>query len=259
MAHSDGASQSLKSGRRLFTLIEYVGRYQPVGVTDLSKALDLPKSTTQVYLNTLREAGFVVKEPTGYRLSLRFYEQGMNAIRSFRLFPAARAKVYELAEETGELVAAWLEEGGQGVFAIAAGGLETTRNDVNTGARSELHSTAGGKAILAHLPREYVEEIIATRGLRKMTNSTITDPSDLWEELAAIRQDGVAYNQEEHVKGLNGVAAPVLCEDTVLGAISIAGPANRLLGSYLEEELTAVIKGSANEIELNLEFDEALY
>lgn len=258
MPQADGASQTLKSGRRLLGLVEYVGANQPVGVTDLSEALDLPKSTTQVYLNTLRESGFVVREPAGYRLSLRFYEQGMNAVRSFRLFPAARAKVYEVAEETGELVAAWIEEGGEGVFAIAAGGIETIRNDVNTGHRSELHTTAGGKAILAHLPREYVEEIFATRGLRQRTDSSIADPDELWAELSAIEERGVAYNREEHLNGLNGVAAPVMCEGTVLGSISIAGPANRLAGAYLEE-LTSVVKSTANEIELNLEFDETLY
>lgn len=258
MGQSDNPSQSLTSGRRLFKLVESIGANQPIGVTDLSRSAGLPKSTTQVYLNTLREVGFVVREAEGYRLSLRFFEQGMNALRHFTIYPVAKPKVYELAEETGELVAAFVEEDGRAVYAVAAGGINAISTDLNIGTRTRLHTTAGGKAILAHLPQEDIDAIISRHGLHAQTNSTITESQALETELAEIRERGVAYNKEEHIGGMHAVAAPVRHGESVLGSLSIGGPSNRLVGSRLEE-LASLVKGTANEIELNLEYDETVY
>jgi len=231
----------LKSAKRLFSVIGCIQENQPIGITELSQALDIPTSSIQVYVNTLQESGYVVKKEGKYRLGLRFFDHGMNALRNYEIYPTAKPKVYELAEETGELAAAFVEEGGKAIYAIAAAGDNAIRTDLNIGSHTGLHCTAGGKAILAHLPQGYIEEIVATRGLPAHTDATITNVDELQSELEEIRTRGVAFNVEESIPSMSAVAAPVISGWTVIGSISLSGPSNRLHGSLLEDELAGVV------------------
>jgi len=253
------STQSLKSARRLFEVIECLEERQPIGVTELSEATGIPTSSVQVYLNTLRDAEYVVKEDGRYRLSLRFFEHGMNGLRQFEIYQTARPKVYQIAEETGELVGAFVEERGRAIYAMAAGGENAIRTDLKIGSHTGLHCTAGGKAILAYLPEERVAEVIETRGLPAHTDGTITDPETLYAELETIRERGVAFNREESIAGMHAVAAPIRARGEVIGAISVSGPSTRFVGDLFETELVALVKQTANEITLNLDYDETVY
>ena len=83
----------------------------------------------------------------------------------------------------------------------------------------------------------------------------MTDRGTLLAELADARERGVAFNRQGSVVGVNAVAAPVLVgNDDPIGSICIAGPANRVDGSYLEAELPDLLRGVANEIEVSLEY-----
>jgi len=259
MDGSPKSTQSLKSAGRLFSVIDCIQANQPIGVTELARTLDLPTSSVQVYVNTLRENEYVVKEGGKYRLSLRFFEHGMNGLRHFEIYPTAKPKVYQLAEETGELVAAFVEERGRAIYAMAGGGDNAIRTDLNIGSHTGLHCTAGGKAILAYLPGEYVDEVLERHGLPSLTDSTITNRDDLQAELDRIRDQGVAFNEEESIPGMHAVAAPVRSDGRVIGSISVSGPSTRFVGALFEEELVRLVREAANEIELNLDYDETIY
>jgi DNA-binding IclR family transcriptional regulator len=107
---------------------------------------------------------------------------------------------------------------------------------------------------LSHLPERRVEEIIDQRGLPAKTNNTITDADELFDELETIREQGFAIDNEENITGLKCIAAPVLGNDSVKGALSVSYPISRITGDSFTEELSAVIKRSANVIELNSKF-----
>lgn len=78
------------------------------------------------------------------------------------------------------------------------------------GTRVPLHSTALGKAILAHLPSEQFRTIVDQRGLPSFTERTTTDIDTLLEELEAINNRGYAIDDEEHHEGLRCIAVPIL-------------------------------------------------
>jgi IclR family acetate operon transcriptional repressor len=86
-----------------------------------------------------------------------------------------------------------------------------------------LHCTAIGKCILAYLPPDEVDEIIATRGLPGRTPATITDRRRLDAELAFIRERGYAVDDEENELTIRCVAAPVFdAGQRTLGAVSVS-------------------------------------
>lgn len=249
------ASNPVKSTVRTFEVLEGLKQLNGARVTELANHLDLPKSNVHNYLSTLRQEEYVVKDGDEYRVGLRFFELGAYARNRMKIHNIARPEIDELAAETGELTNLLVEEHGRGSYLYRARGEQAVRVAAHVGTRVPLHSTGLGKAILAHLPEEYVEEIIAYHGLPKSTSETITEPNELYEELERTRERGYAIDNEERLRGLRCVAAPILSnEDRVLGAVSIAGPTNRLQGDLFEEELPERLLETVNVIELNVTY-----
>ncbi|MFC6723987.1 IclR family transcriptional regulator [Halobium palmae] len=246
----------LKSIGTAFNVLEHLKERGGRSVTELSNELDMPKSTVQVYLNSLAAEDFVVKRDGKYTIGLQFLEYGFFALWNEPVFPQVKPKIEEMAAETGELAACFVEECGTAVFIYGTEGDRSIRTDLSMGDRSGLHCTASGKAIMAHLPAARVREIV-DRGLDRKTENTIADPDELLDELERIRGRGYAYSLEESVENMRAVAAPVLLDDRVVGSISLAGPANRFVGEYFEDEIPSIVTGTANELELKLTYSES--
>jgi DNA-binding IclR family transcriptional regulator len=226
-----------------------------VGVTDLAAEVGLPRSTVFNHLKTLEKNEFVVNDGGSYRLGCRFLELGARARSYHEVHEVARQEVNRLAEETGEISALLVAEHGLGVFLHRAEGEQAVHIDSYTGQRIYLHGAALGKAILASLPRSRVEAVIERRGLPALTANTITDRDRLFQELARIDDQGVAFDDEERLDGLRSVAVPVTDGDgTVLASLSIAGPSSRVQDQRFEEEFPAKIRDAANVIELNMTY-----
>jgi DNA-binding IclR family transcriptional regulator len=238
---------------RAVEILEFLKREGPATGAEITDHLGCAKSTAHRHIKTLESNSFLVREGEQYRLGVRFLDYGVIARESHALYEEAKPKVDELAEETEEKIWCTVEEHGRSVHIYGARGRHSVRTDARVGYRNYLHQHAAGKAILAHLPEERVDEIVDTYGLPARTEHTITSRAALREELAETRERGYAFNFEESVKGLHAVGAPITDEDgTGIGAISVSGPANRLEGEFLREELPGLLLGAVNEITINL-------
>jgi DNA-binding IclR family transcriptional regulator len=224
-------------------------------VTEIANELDLPNSTVHSHLSTLEQNNFLVKNGERYELSLRFLELGEIARNETELYEVARPEVDELAEETGEIASLMIEQNGKGVFVYRAEGEQTVHLDSYSGFHTYLHTTALGKAIFAHLPDKKIDQIIQHHGLPQKTENTISDRDAIESEFERIRENGVAYDDEERLRGFRAVAAPILTDDkSVIGSVSLAGPTNRLRGEVYRKEYNDKVKRAANVIELNVTY-----
>jgi len=112
-----------------------------------------------------------------------------------------------------------------------------------------------GKAILARLSLERVNEIFDRYGLPAATDQTITDRDDLFSELERIAERGYAINRAEHISGLNSLSVPITSgEDDLLGALGVIGPSHRLNNEPYEREVSDHLLEAANELELNVTY-----
>ena len=250
------ARNPVSSVERTFEVIDALRELEGAGVTELADRLDIPKSTAHTYLSTLEQEEYVVREGDEYHVGVRFLEVGGFARRRTGLYSVAKPEVDRLAEETENFANLMVEEHGWGIYIHRSekGGL-TTGVDSYVGTRVHLHSTGLGKAILAHLPEQRLDEIVDRHGLRRETPNTITSRDALDRELETIRERGYAFDREEYLAGLRCVAAPILDEnEEVLGAISVSGPTNRFKGEYLERTLPDEVLEVANLIELNVTY-----
>ncbi len=238
-------------------IVEALKRRDGAGVTELADHLDIPKSTVHNHLQTLKECEFVVHENGTYRIGLRFLDFGQFVWERVELVQAARNEADRLAEETGDLAHVMVEEHGLGVFVYQTGGDRAVNTNLHVGKRVHLHQTGLGKAILAYLPDDERDEILDQHGLRRRSEETIVDRDVLLDELEETRRRGYAVEDEEWIRGLRSVAAPVRDKNGYpIGSLSLTGPLSRMRGERYEETIPDRVQSAANVIELNVEYDE---
>lgn len=253
---NDGSPSHVEATQKSIAILGYLKDNGQTTLTDLASALDHSKSTIHRHLATLESAGFVTATEGGYRVGLVFLDFGVHAQHAHELYQAGKAKVDDLAQRVDEKVWLMTEENGYGIFIYHCQGRDVFRTYTRIGYRGHLHAFAAGKAVLAHLPEDHIDRIISRHGLPSYTPHTTTDRGVLSEELESVRSRGVAFNLEESINGVNALAAPVLDGGGApVGSISVAGPASRVSGSYLERELAGILLGVANEIEVRLEYE----
>jgi DNA-binding IclR family transcriptional regulator len=253
MMFQDPPNDPVDTVATAFEILETVLENEGATLTTLSAELGVTKSTVHRHLQTLVYREYLVREGDEYHVSLRFLEYGKHAQNRKRGYRMAAEKVRELAVETDERAQFMVEEFGQAVYVHREIGSHAVQTDPGVGKRIPIHTTSAGKAILAHMPRERVELIFERRGLEATTEHTTTDPATLFEEFERIRERGFSINRQENVVGLHAVGAPVIGpEGDVLGALSISGPSHRLKGERLETEVSDLLLGTVNELELNI-------
>ena len=262
MDESDTQSpRTLETVARACDVVEALETLDGAGVTELADYLGISKSSAYTYLATLREKQLVVKSNETYRLSLQFLYLGKSVRHSHPLYAHGRTQVDRLAEESGEYAHLMCEQHGLERNIYKAAGENAVGDEYHTLKQQRadyLHFTATGKAVLAFLPESSVEAIVDRYGLVRNTAQTITEPDALFAELEVIRERGYATNDEEEVRGIRAVGAPIRDVDgAVLGAISVSGPTSRIDGDRFSETLPELVMGAANVTEANINMSSA--
>ncbi len=245
--NDSGGVEAVEKTCEIIRVIEITGG---AGVTEIANKLDISKSTVHNHLSTLRANNFVTKNKNEYCLGFRFIELGHQIQENFEILDLVEQELHELATNTGELAQFAVEEEGQAVFLRKATGEKAIEGTTHPGKREYMHPIGLGKAMLSQMAKERVHSIIDQHGLPKMTENTITEREELFSELEDIRERGYAIDNEEKRKNLKCVAAPVQIDGSLIGAVSVSGPAERLTGKYLQEQLPDEVQQTANIIEV---------
>lgn len=226
---------------------------RPMGVTELSNAVELSKGVVYNHLGTLSELGYVQKENRRYCSSLRLLWLGERTRLNLDVYRIARPHIDNLATTTDEVATLFIEEDGLGICTYMAAGTNTWSPDYLCGDAIPLHVTAPGKAILAALSAERIDEIISQHGLSSVTNHSISNRQSLETELGSIRENEVAFSREEQFAGIVGVGISFgLDERAPVAAIGVCGPLDRLSGRHLQEDIIGQVISTAKSIQVEL-------
>lgn len=200
------------------------------GLGRLARATGLAKATAFNLLHALAGAGLAEHDPGvgAYRLGLKQVEYGRAVERRLDILEPMRPVLMRLCAETNETVNLAVPCPLDALIIESLEGRQNVRVTSYAGTRAAYHSTAAGRALLAHKPPADRQALLAMP-LAAFTLHTVTDPAALELLLAAARRDGFASEHEENEMGACCVAAPILGPGgAVLGAVSIAGPAARM-------------------------------
>lgn len=241
--------QRIKSVETAFRIIEGLEREEGASVSTISKECDLARSTVYVYMNTLESKGYIIKKDGSYHLGPRFLKHGCFARKQMKIYRVSTSELDQLANQTGELVSLGIEDGGKRVVLYRAEGTNAVYDQSPTGDYTHMHWSSLGKALLASLPADRVDEIIDEHGLPRATEKTITDHERLIAELDVIAERGYAIENEEREPGIRSIGRAIVVDGEVKGAIAIAGPKHRFTAEYIENFCVELHKHS-NVIEL---------
>lgn len=249
-------TSTLGSVEKAFTILDHVSITDSVGVTELARHTGLHKSTVHAYLRTLDSLGYVTNEDGRYHASLKLFNRGAGVRNRLPVYAKGRDALRDLAEETGELANIGVLDKDRVAVVLIAEGADAILDRSKPGTRMPIHSSALGKAILAHLPRDEVRRMVERTGMPQATERTITDIDDLCADLDRIRDRGYATDDEEGHSGIFCVAAPVVVADDPLGAVSVTGPSQRMQEDARLESVVDAVVNAANIVEVKIEYEQ---
>lgn len=229
--------QLVKSLDRALNILEkLVDINEPLGITEISQYTGYHKSTVYRLIDTLCYRGYLTQDfETGkYKVGMKLFEIGSEVFNNLDLRSQVKPYLKEIEEKTAETVHLGVLDSTKMVYIDKVESRRTIRMSSKIGSRTYAHSTGLGKAILAYLAEDEVEQIIEEEGLPKFTENTITNKEELINELEEIRKKGFAIDEEENETGIICVAAPIFdYNDNIVAAISISGPANRMTNNKI--------------------------
>ena len=244
MTSADGNRQSVKSLFKMLEVLEAFSSTDPeLSVAEIARRTGLPRTTVHRIVDSLRSVGLLEQDASRdrYRLGLKLFELGGNALTNLPLYREAPPFVDTLAKLTGEDVHLCIFDGAQMVFVNRFNQVARPHNTVITMEASPCHSTGVGKAALAFQSEAVIDRVIRA-GLSRFTPNTIVEPKRLKADVAAIRERGYSVDDCEHEPELRCVGAPIRnSTGRVFAAISASGPARRVPPERVPELARAVM------------------
>lgn len=249
----------IRSVSKAIRLLEILGEGNgTTGVSELARIVDMDKSSVSRMLKTLEQAGFVEQDAatSRYSLGLQLGVLGYKALRRMDLRSASRPIIERLAEETGECAHMAILADSRAFYIDQASPRRGVGIDSPIGTLAPLHCTALGKALLAHQTAETRDEMMQKLVLEPFTRRTVTTVEGLRDQLARVRNEGVAFDDEEYSVGVRCIAAPVFRYDnSICAAIGVSGPSPRVTDARLSE-WEPMLKAMARELSQRFGWDE---
>lgn len=197
-----------------------------LGIVDMSRLMDLPKTTIHGLVQTLAKQGFLNQDPETkrYTLGLRLYELGTLLPGTLKINQVGTELVQRLAINTGLIsrIAIWDNNS-----VLITQNLFPTAEFFpyqQLGPRVPAYCTALGKAVLSTFIKTELERYLNITEMTKFTPHTVTSKKRLVQELKTYQQQGFAVESEEMFLGLSCIGIPVFDQSRkAIGAISLSG------------------------------------
>ncbi|MDD2850538.1 MAG: IclR family transcriptional regulator [Desulfuromonadaceae bacterium] len=236
--------------RALDVLEQFVEIDMELGLTDLSSRLKLQKNNVFRLIATLKARNYLeINDLTGkYRLGMKTSLLGMAATRQNDIISQARPILHKLKILCRENCYLSVKKEFHSYYLDGVESDLPVRAAHRIGSSLPLHATAAGKVHLAFLGQEEMNLLIHDMELKRFTPHTITDSETLRSELNKIVQQGYAIEDQEHDIGVMEIAAPVFGGNgAIVGSLCISGPAMRLAGGLLVNDLILLLQSEATQ------------
>ena len=199
---------------------------------EIARTTGLPRSTAHRILDQLVRLTWLEHTGSGYQLGQRSLGLGGRGNMHDDLRNAASPHLHELLLRTGAVIHLAALDGAQVRYLDKLGGRFASNVPSRVGGTAPAHCTALGKAMLAYLEPEDVDQLVGDRPAAR-TSATIAGLDGLHRELTRIRsRSGLALERGEYVPDIACVAAAVRGPRGPVGAISVVAAAGA--GASLE-------------------------
>jgi DNA-binding IclR family transcriptional regulator len=223
-------------------------------VSNISRSLALPKSSTFMLLKTLEQEGYLQRSAWSgkFYFGVRLVRLCRSALANLDLREVARPWLTNLMRQTGITVHLAVLEGNEAVIIDRISPPGSTAGADWVSRRLDVNCTGVGKALAAYLPEEQFERLITAQRFARHNDNTIVTVPGLKKELYKVREQGYALDDEEDEIGVRCVGVPILdSHQQAFAAISLAGT-TQLIPLERVASLANSLKQTASEISFQI-------
>ncbi|WP_128425616.1 IclR family transcriptional regulator [Gudongella oleilytica] len=209
-----------------------------VSISELSKELDLGKSTVHRIIETMEAKGYIHQDndTKKYHLSWKLFELGNSIPRRRNLFTMDTTLLQALCDKFQETVNMGVRVDDSVVTIHKINPTSSLIANLQIGTREALHATAMGKALMSQMTREEIVKLLGTGPYEQFTSKTIKDVDQLTENINMIRKQGYSLDDEEYSAGLTCISVPLKnYRNEIVAAVSISGATIRMTEEKLNE------------------------
>lgn len=239
----------MRGAQRLFSIIEYLAN-EPMTLTEVANATDLPKSTALRFLRTLEESGWAVRDHDSvYSLGPSVVGLAAQYLSGNPMVAAATPVMRALRDELDETVSLSRRIGMIRVCIQEFPSTQNLRLVLGIGEQGPLHAGASGVLLYAYMS-DADRAAVRERGLERYTNRTIIDPDQLEAEAEVIRRQGWAITKGQKTKGGVAIAVPIFdpgSSDEVV-ALGLFGPELRCSTQREQKRWLSALQEAAAQI-----------
>ena len=227
-----GSKNSIQVIRRMMKLLDVLAQSpNAVSLKVLAASTELHPSTAHRILTAMINDNMVERVDAGsYRLGMRLLELG-NLVKSrISVREQALPLMRELHAETNEAVNLSVRRDDEIVYIERSSSGRQLMRVVNIiGERAPLHITAVGKLFLLEDGPEGLKAYAERTKMPAPTKNSLASLSGLEKEIAKVKKEGVAFDNEEAELGVRCIGAGIR-DDTgaLIAGLSVSAPAERL-------------------------------
>ncbi|HEX9033402.1 MAG TPA: IclR family transcriptional regulator C-terminal domain-containing protein [Streptosporangiaceae bacterium] len=240
MARPDTSPDFIEAlARGLDVIRAFQPRQSVMSLAAVASATGLARPTARRILLTLEELGYVRAADGGFELTPRVLELGMSYVLSRNLWEVARPHMQALVARTHESSSIAQLDGSDIVYVARVAVPKIIALAVTIGTRFPALQTSLGKVLLAGLPPEQVERVLAEPSRSGITPRWQPDVAERETALREVRARGWSLTDEQLALGIRSVAAPLRDGDgQVIAAMNVTvhaaeTPVEVLTGEYL--------------------------
>lgn len=240
--------------RALQAIGQFSSEHPSFTITELAARINASRATTRRVLHTLVEDGYAQAQGARFKLTPKIMSLGFSYLSSLSIWEIAQPYVMELSRDVDETCSMSVLDKNEIVYVIRST-MHRGVMSLNVGSRLPAYATSMGKALLAHLDDEALEEFFAQTTLERLTENTISDRVSLLSELDIIRKQGFSTANGEREIGVRSAAAPILTRSgQAVAAINISTNAVKISEEALLNDFVPTLVVTAQKISDDIQY-----
>jgi IclR family pca regulon transcriptional regulator len=218
-------------------------------LTEVAQRAGLTRAGARRILLTLVQLGYVKSDGKLFTLTPKILDLGFAYLSSLPLWNRAEPVMEDLVDAVHESCSAAVLDGAEIVYVLRVPTRRIMSINLGIGSRLPAATTSMGRVLLAALPQDEADALIAAHPPQRFTPRTLTDPAALRAELERVRRQGWCLVDQELEEGLVSLAAPIVDRrGTAIAALNVSGQAQRTPAARLEAEVLPKLREAAQRI-----------
>jgi IclR family transcriptional regulator, pca regulon regulatory protein len=236
--------ESLDRGLRVLEV--FGGSEQPMTLSDLAKAADLPRATARRILFTLERAGFVATDGKLFRLTPRVLVLASSYLASNHVVSVLQPALDRLSAEAQEISSMAILDGNDVVFIARASPTRIFSAGLDIGYRLPAFCTSVGRVLLSRLSDDELATALGKMDLVQLTSFTVTEKKLLLKTIIADRAKGYSLVDREAEPGFRSISVPVRRYDgAIVAAINMGAHVDRVSSAEMVERFLPRLREAA--------------